>query len=470
MILFKEADNPEYYIEKTKFFYEKNTQKKIEFIKNNKFFYNQISKYLNNILNNSESVFMYCCGNSIIKNKIKSDIVAIQDIDKIFMSDSNYNSNKEIKINEYKTIVIADIEHQKNPIKNLENLHQNIDDECKIIVISKSLIWSIFIKIYKLLFKDSFTSNYNFLPFNYIKNIIDINNFEIIRNEKAIVLPINIPIISNFLNKIFRLPILNFFCMLNFTVIKKKIIKKDKIFKKKISVIIPCKNEEENIKLISNQFCNLGYKTEFIFGNDKSEDNTVKEIKKIHTFDDRIEIKLYEGPGICKADNVFKGIDECTGDIVLIYDADSTVTFDDIKIALNTLQETNADFINCTRMIYPQQKGAMKFFNFFGNIFFAYLFSSLFNQKITDTLCGTKIFYKKNWSKIKSTKNLSNIKDHWGDYDLLIGAYNNNLKIREVPVKYRERTAGETKMTSVFQQGLRMFKLLIFYYFKIRVN
>ena len=43
----------------------------------------------------------------------------------------------------------------------------------------------------------------------------------------------------------------------------------------------------------------------------------------------------------------------------------------------------------------------MKKFNFLGNSFFAFLFSVLFKKKITDTLCGTKIFYKKIGLKLK---------------------------------------------------------------------
>ena len=67
--------------------------------------------------------------------------------------------------------------------------------------------------------------------------------------------------------------------------------------------------------------------------------------------------------------------------------------------------------------------------NFLGNIFFAKMFSLFFNKKITDTLCGTKIFYKKDWGKLKKSFEISNIKDLWGDFDLLISAYKNNLKI-----------------------------------------
>ena len=60
-------------------------------------------------------------------------------------------------------------------------------------------------------------------------------------------------------------------------------------------------------------------------------------------------------------------------------------------------------------MIYPQKDDAMKKLNFLGNIFFAKLFSILFNQRITDTLCGTKYFIKKIGKKLK--------------YSILLGCY-----------------------------------------------
>ena len=61
-------------------------------------------------------------------------------------------------------------------------------------------------------------------------------------------------------------------------------------------------------------------------------------------------------------------------------------------------------------------------------------------------------------------------KDLWGDYDLLIGAYKNNLKILEVPVTYYERTGGETKMTNVFKNALRMFYIIICAFYKLRLQ
>ena len=236
----------------------------------------------------------------------------------------------------------------------------------------------------------------------------------------------------------------------------------------KVSFIIPCKNEE-NIRLFENEIKN-NQSFEYLFGDDNSTDNTYEEIEKLSKKLPNNNIVKYKGPGICKSENVYKGIEYSSGEIIVIYDADLTVSFEDIKFSLNILNSTNADFINCTRMIYPQKEGAMKFFNFIGNSIFASLFSLLFKKKITDTLCGTKIFYKKDWEKIKKDVSKWGTKDLWGDFDLLIGAYKNNLKITEVPVTYYERKEERTKMTSLMSNALRMFYIVFSSYYKLRLK
>ena len=77
---------------------------------------------------------------------------------------------------------------------------------------------------------------------------------------------------------------------------------------------------------------------------------------------------------------------------------------------------------------------------------------------------------KKDWQKIK--KDISNwgVKDLWGDFDLLIGAYKNNLKITEVPVTYYERKEDDTKMTSVFLNGIRMLSIVLVAFYKLRLK
>ena len=474
MMISKSINKKDYYINKTQTFYENNTEKRISFLKRNQFFYTEISKILKTIISRNDLNFFFCCGNSNIVNEFDKNKTFVQEINEdillIFDQKINTFKNDEIDFKKFKNIVIADIEHQLNPIDNLKELSKNISDDSNIVIISKSLIWSGLIKLVKFFFRGKFTSEYNYLPFNYIKNLVDVSNFEIIKNEKGIIFPFNIPFLTSILNRLFRLPILNFFCMMNFTVIKKKITNNKNDLKKKISIIIPCKNEEKNIKIIEKNIYKIGNRTEFVFGDDKSTDNTLGEIKNIKLQNESIEIKTYEGPGVCKSENVYKGIENATGDIIVIYDADCTVSLKDVEISLKVLSETNADFVNCTRMIFPQQKNAMKTFNFLGNVFFAQLFSLFFNKKITDTLCGTKIFYKKDWEKLKMSFEVSKIKDLWGDFDLLISAYKNNLKIIEVPVNYYDRVEGETKMKSVFKNGLRMLLITIKSFFKLRID
>ena len=367
------------------------------------------------------------------------------------------------------TILISDIEHQSNPTSNLLNLSKTMNKDAKIIILSKNMIWMILIKLLKFFFNFSPKKN-NFLPSSYLENLYSSCNLEIIRNEKIIALPIYIPFFTNLLNRIFRLPLLNIFCLTNITILKKKNSEVSDENELKVSFIIPCKNEANNIKTFEKEIRENNQQNEYLFGDDNSSDDTIQEIDKLAEKLNTNKIIKYNGPGICKSENVYKGIDLSQGDIIVIYDADLTVSFKDIEFSINILKKTNADFINCTRMIYPQKDGAMKFTNFIGNSFFAGLFSLLFRKKITDTLCGTKIFYKKDWIKIK--KDISNwgIKDLWGDFDLLISAYKNNLKISEVPVTYYERKENETKMTSVISNALRMLFIVLVAYYKLRMK
>jgi hypothetical protein len=69
--------------------------------------------------------------------------------------------------------------------------------------------------------------------------------------------------------------------------------------------------------------------------------------------------------------------------------------------------------------------------------------------------------WRADWLRLE--KNLGNwgIKDLWGDYELLFGASKLHLEIVEVPVHYQERVYGTTKMTRVFWNGVRMFRICL---------
>ena len=465
--------NDSYYLNSSISFFKSNFKKRLKFLKDKNFLFLEISSFLNNCIDNSKNIFIFSAGNSLISRNLKSDKIFIKEIDESYEILHNQNieyvrESSHKNISESDTILIADIEHQSNPTSNLLELSKVIKDDAKIIILSKNLIWMMLIKFLKIFLNFSPSKN-NFLPSSYLNNLYSSCNLEIVRNERLIALPINIPIITSFINRLFRLPLLNLFCLSNVTILKKinqKVIDKEN----KVSFIIPCKNEQNNIKAFENEIRNSDQSNEYLFGDDNSIDETNKEIDILSKKLINNKIIKYTGPGICKSENVYKGIEYSTGDIIVIYDADLTVNFKDVEFSIEVLKNTNTDFINCTRMIYPQQDGAMKLANFIGNSIFANLFSLLFKKKITDTLCGTKIFFKKDWEKIKNNIQNSKIKDLWGDFDLLIGAYKNNLKITEVPVTYYERKEDDTKMTSVFLNGIRMLSIVLVAFYKLRLK
>lgn len=232
------------------------------------------------------------------------------------------------------------------------------------------------------------------------------------------------------------------------------------MYKPSVSVIVPCKNEAGNIYSIVKRIPDMGSHTEIIFCDDKSTDSTRSEILKVMEIYPYKDIKLVDGLGICKADNVQKGFDSANGDILCILDGDLTVAPELLPCFYNTICKNKNSFINGTRFVYQMEPDAMKRINMIGNKLLAQLMSFVIDTKLTDTLCGTKMLWRKDYDKIKKLRGLWGTKDRWGDYELLLGAAINNLTISEIPIYYKKRTHGVTKMNNRFADGLTMLRML----------
>jgi hypothetical protein len=82
------------------------------------------------------------------------------------------------------------------------------------------------------------------------------------------------------------------------------------------------------------------------------------------------------------------------------------------------------------RLVYPMEDKAMRFFNMIGNKFFAAAFTWLLGQPIRDTLCGTKVIWRKDYERLIANRSYFGNFDPFGDFDLLFGAAKLNLKIQ----------------------------------------
>jgi hypothetical protein len=104
------------------------------------------------------------------------------------------------------------------------------------------------------------------------------------------------------------------------------------------------------------------------------------------------------------------------------------------------------------------EAGAMRFFNKLGNMAFSELFTYLLQQPIKDTLCGTKVLWRRDYQRIAAGRSYFGDFDPFGDFDLIFGASRLNLKIAEIPVRYRDRTYGETNI-SRWKHGLLLLRM-----------
>jgi len=218
-----------------------------------------------------------------------------------------------------------------------------------------------------------------------------------------------------------------------------------------VSVIIPCKDEEGNIARAVKSVPKLGRFTEVVVVDDGSTDQTAQIVKNLKLKIKNLKLISYQ-PNRGKRQAVTAGFKSAKGEIVMIWDADMTVPASELELFITPLRRGIAQLTNGARFIYPMQEKAMKRTNFVGNKLMSLLFSWVLGQHVTDTLCGNKALFKKDWLKIKMMPD-----DPWGDFSLLLGASRLGLKIQDVPVHYLARTAGASKMKTI-QHGLYLLK------------
>jgi SAM-dependent methyltransferase len=228
-----------------------------------------------------------------------------------------------------------------------------------------------------------------------------------------------------------------------------------------VSVIIPARNESGNIKAIFERTPQMGRETELIFVEGHSKDDTYAAIEREIASHLSTPSLLLRQSGIGKADAVRLGFSKAKGDVLMILDADLTVPPEDLPRFYEALISGKGEFINGVRLVYPMEKEAMRALNFLGNKFFSVAFSWLLGQPIKDTLCGTKVLWKRDYDRIAANRSYFGDFDPFGDYDLIFGAAKLNRKIIDLPIRYRERTYGSTNI-SRWKHGWLLLRMVAF--------
>jgi Glycosyl transferase family 2/Methyltransferase domain len=340
-----------------------------------------------------------------------------------------------------------------------ERIRRHCTAETRIIVINYGYHWQPILALASKLGLRSKFVEPNWVTENDIRGFLKLAGLRPVRKHRLLLFPKNIPVFSRLMNDFLaRLPGLRRLCLMQIMVAR-PVAQPKKEQELSVSVVIPCRNEAGNIESAVKRLPLMGRQTEILFCDDKSTDGTVEEVKRMQAQYPEKEIRLVQGPGLGKAENVWTGFRAARGDVLMILDADLTVMPEELPSFLRALASARGDFVNGSRLVYPMQQLAMKFANIVGNKFFGLVFSFLLDQRIKDTLCGTKVLWRKDWLRMEPHLGSWGIKDLWGDYELLFGASKLHLEIVEVPVHYQERVYGMTKMTKVVSNGLRMLRI-----------
>jgi hypothetical protein len=354
-------------------------------------------------------------------------------------------------------------------VDDIQNVFEQVKKVChpntKVIVQYYNALWEPVIKFAELAGIKKKTPLQNWLNSRDINNLLFISGFDVYRNTKRLIFPLWIPLLSFVLNRyLAKFPFFRFFSLNLYSFAKPLPINNIEEYATKYSttVVIPARNESGNIENAILRLPKFGKHVEIIFIEGNSTDDTwqkIQEIQKKYSATHDIKIGQQKGKG--KADAVREGYKIATGDILMILDADLTVPPEDLPKFYNAIASSKGDFINGTRLVYPMDKEAMRFLNYLGNHFFSWAFTWLLEQRFKDTLCGTKVMFRNDYIKLTKNRKYFGEFDPFGDFDLLFGAHKLNLKIVEVPIRYRERTYGSTNI-SRFKHGLILLRMCAF--------
>lgn len=285
----------------------------------------------------------------------------------------------------------------------------------------------------------------NWLTIEDVQGLLKLAGFESLRSWREILYPIGTPLLSPIMNRgLAKLWPLHYLCLTNFVLARPD--PRPHPSEPRVSVVVPMRNEAGNVRGALERTPEMGSGTELVFVEGHSADDTFRVLQEEIKSQEERDCQLLVQPGKGKGDAVRHGFEHANGDLLMILDGDLTVPPEDLVRFYQALVSGRAEFANGVRLVYPIEGQAMRFFNLLGNKMFSWLFSWLLGQPVKDTLCGTKALWRHDYLELKKNRSYFGDFDPFGDFDLLFGAAKMNLKIVDIPIRYRRRRYGSTNI------------------------
>lgn len=428
-----------------------------------------LAHYYNLLIPSKSSVLEIGCGSGELLSAIESARKVGIDIsprqieiakESLPADDFYVQSGEALELNEkFDIIIISDTLNLAADVQQLfARLHSVSHKNTRLIVNYYSSLWRPLLTVagwFGLRSKQPISS---WLSTADVRNLMQLADWQPVFSRMHLLMPVRFLGLDILVNRVLA-PLLGWFCLTVFCVARPspQIRREPGI----VSVVVPARNEAGNIEAAVQRTAEMGAGTELIFVEGNSTDNTWEEIQRVaKAYPDR-RIKIMQQPGKGKGDAVRCGYAAATGDIFMILDADLTMPPEELPKFYEVIASGRAEFANGVRLVYPMDEEAMQFLNLCANKTFGIIFSWLLGQPVKDTLCGTKVLSRAHYEQIAANRAYFGDFDPFGDFDLLFGAAKLNLKIADVPIRYRERTYGSTNINR-WSHGWLLLRMVIF--------
>jgi ubiquinone/menaquinone biosynthesis C-methylase UbiE len=361
----------------------------------------------------------------------------------------------------YDVVIMSDLVNDLWDVQTvLEKVHRLSHPRTRVILNAYSRLWELPLGLARRLKLAKPSLQQNWLTVEDITNLLHLTGFEVIKSWPEVIWPIWTPLLANGSNRVLaRLWPFKHLALSNFLVARPQ--PKPRSSTPSLSIVVAARNEAGNVPAIFRRAPKLGAWTELIFVEGHSQDDTYEAIEKAIAANPQQRAQLLKQTGVGKGNAIREGFQHARGDILMILDADLTVPPEDLPRFYEALCAGRGDFINGVRLVYPMEQQAMRFANLVGNKFFGMAFSWLLGQSIKDTLCGTKVLWRSDYELIAANRAYFGNFDPFGDFDLLFGAAKLNLKIIDLPIRYRERSYGTTNIQR-WRHGWMLLKMVVF--------
>lgn len=462
--------------DKIKKYFDSTASKRDKWKRKNYYYHKLLEKYYSFIIPEDSKVLEIGCGIGDLLNSVKPSYgVGIDFSDEVIkIAKEKYpamhfitSDAEDLNLDEkFDYIIISDLTGFLWDVQEVfRNLKKVCNNKTRIIITSYNYVWEPILRFAEFLRLKEKQPLQNWLSMKDIIGLLELEGFETIKIDRKILLPKRIPILNFIFNNIIsNLPLFNHLSLINIIVARKQHIENSEL---SVSIVIPAKNEKGNIENAIIRTPEFGKSLEFIFVEGNSIDDTYDEMIKVKEKYTNKKIIVTKQTGKGKGNAVREGFELASGGVLMILDADLTTPPEDLPKFYQAIKSYRGEFINGCRLVYPMEKQAMRFLNLLANKFFGMFFTFLLGQKVKDTLCGTKVLMKEDYEKIKTGRNYFGNFDPFGDFDLLFGAAKLNLKIVEIPIRYRDREYGSTQINR-FKHGWLLLKMSLFASKKIK--